>query len=75
MISAIRFLWNATRGSRLRPWRSKYLKWRIETYSGMKADRVGSVDVLRFTWREKWNLLRFLKWVGDLKKQAAAGRD
>jgi hypothetical protein len=41
----------------------------------MKADRVGSVDVLRFTWREKWNLLRFLKWVGDLKKQAAAGRD
>jgi hypothetical protein len=34
----------------------------------MKADSIRSVDILRFTWREKWNLLHFLKWVGDLDK-------
>ena len=37
---SIRFLWNATRGHRLTPWRSEYLKWRIETYSGRKADTI-----------------------------------
>ncbi len=74
MISAIRFLWNATSGHRLRPWRSEYLKWRIETYSGMKAENIAPQDILRFSWQEKWNLLRFLKWAGDLQKQAIAGR-
>jgi hypothetical protein len=75
VISAIRFLWNATSGHRLRPWRSEYLKWRIETYSGMKAESITPLDILRFSWHEKWNLLRFLKWTGDLQKQAIAGRE
>ena len=74
MISAIRFLWNATRGSRLRPWRSEYLKWRIETYSGMSADSITSLGVLRFVWREKLNLLHFLRWAGRLEKNAIAGK-
>jgi hypothetical protein len=67
MIGMIRFLWNATRGHRLRPWRSEYVKWRIETYSGMKAETMTTRDVLRFTWREKWALLRFLRWTGTLE--------
>ncbi len=33
----LRFLWRATRGYRLRPWRSPYLRWRIETYWGTPA--------------------------------------
>src|SRR6266446_6098144 len=32
----LRFLWNATRGNRLRPWRSPYLRWRLETYADQK---------------------------------------
>lgn len=75
MISAIRFFWNATRGSRLRPWRSEYLKWRIETYSGMKAENITPLDILRFTWREKKNLVHFLKWAGNLEKRATAGNE
>ncbi len=61
-------MWNATRGHRLRPWRSEYIKWRIETYSGMKADEIKPSDVLRFVWKEKGNLLRFLKWTGEIEK-------
>ncbi|MGH9586361.1 MAG: hypothetical protein ACRD3F_05380 [Acidobacteriaceae bacterium] len=75
MISAIRFFWTATSGSRLRPWRSEYLKWRIETYSGMKAEKITALDMLRFTWRERWNLMSFLRWAGSLEKKAAAGRE
>lgn len=71
VISTIRFLWNATSGSRLRPWRSQYLKWRIETYSGMKADSITLVDILQFTWREKRNLVHFLKWAGKLEREAS----
>jgi hypothetical protein len=71
LIAAIRFLWKATSGSRLRPWRSEYLRWRIETYSGVKADQISALDMLRFTWRERGNLLSFLKWTGNLEKQSS----
>jgi hypothetical protein len=66
MLAAFRFIWNATRGHRLRPWRSEYLKWRIETYSGKKAETLQTRDVLAFLWREKWNLLRFLRWTEEI---------
>jgi hypothetical protein len=59
---AIRFLWNATRGHRLAPWRSEYLKWRIETYSGRKADTIGFGFFWLFLWKQKGPLLRFLGW-------------
>jgi hypothetical protein len=41
----------------------------------MKAESITPLDILRFSWREKWNLLRFFKWAGDLQKQAVAGRE
>ena len=36
----IRILWRLSRGYRLCPWRSPYLRWRIETYSGLHADEI-----------------------------------
>ena len=74
MIAAIRFLWKATTGSRLRPWRSEYLRWRIETYSGMKADQITALDMLRFTWRERANLFSFLRWAGNFEKQSTGNK-
>ena len=59
---ALRFLWNATRGHRLTPWRSEYLKWRIETYSGRKAETIDAAYFWLFLWKEKAQLLRFLSW-------------
>jgi len=74
MFASLRFIWNATSGHRLRPWRSEYLKWRIETYSGLKADELAARDVLAFVWREKGNLLHFLRWTGTMEsfRHAAA---
>lgn len=67
MLASFRFLWNATRGHRLRPWRSEYLKWRIETYSGKKAESLQPKDVMSFIWNEKLNLVRFLHWTDEME--------
>ena len=69
MFAPVRFLWNATRGHRLAPWRSEYLKWRIETYSGKKAETLRGRDVLSFVWQSRWELLDFLVWTGRLERE------
>ncbi len=66
----LRFLWNATRGHRLAPWRSPYLRWRIETYTGIKMQSIGFLEFLGFTWRERVELFRFLKWTGEMERYA-----
>lgn len=59
-----RILWRLTRGYRLRPWKSPYLLWRIETYSGRHAGRITFGQFWSFTWTERRNLLRYLHWAG-----------
>jgi len=56
------FLWRATRGYRLRPWRSPFLRWRMETYWGTPADEIGFKDFWHFMWQRRDDLARFLKW-------------
>ena len=69
LLAPLRFIWNATRGHRLAPWRSEYLRWRIETFSGQRAETLTSVNVLKFMWASKWELLSFLVWTGRLDKE------
>ncbi len=64
----LRFLWNATRGHRLTPWRSPYLLWRIETYCGVKMQQISFLVFWEFSWRERANLWRFLKWTAEMDR-------
>ena len=66
MFAPFRFIWNATRGHRFSPWRSEYLLWRVETYSGKQADTLTFSDVLSFVWNSRWELLRYLAWIGRM---------
>ena len=66
----LRTLWRLTRGYRLRPWRSPYLRWRVETYSGLHADRIGFRQFWEFAWRERRQLLRYLRWAARMRKRA-----
>jgi hypothetical protein len=68
----LRFLWNATRGHRLLPWRSPYLLWRIETYCGVKMTQIGFLEFWGFVWRERENLWRFLKWTAEMESYLRA---
>lgn len=61
------FLWDASRGYRLRPWASPYIRWRIETYSGMPAAEVDREKFWAFVGREKPRLLTFLRWAGEMR--------
>ena len=70
MFASLRFIWNATRGHRLAPWRSEFLRWRVETYSGKPAATLTAKDILGFFWHSRWELLSFLAWTGDLEKEA-----
>jgi hypothetical protein len=67
---SLRFLWNATKGHRLAPWRSPYLLWRMETYCGVKMTQIGFIEFWEFLWRERSNLWRFLKWTGEMERYA-----
>ena len=62
----IHFLWQATRGYRLRPWRSPYLRWRIETYWGTPASSLTFATFWRFSWTHRAEFLRFLRWAGKM---------
>ena len=66
----LRFLWNATRGHHFTPWRSPYLRWRIETYTGIKMHSIGFLEFLGFCWKERKELLRFLTWTGEMERYA-----
>jgi hypothetical protein len=64
------FFWNATRGSRLRPWRSECLKWRIETFTGKHAEAVGLRDCLQFLYAERRQLPHFFRWIAEMREFA-----
>jgi hypothetical protein len=63
-----RILWRLSKGYRLRPWRSPYLCWRIETYWGLHADRIGASDFFRFSWQQRRELIRFLHWADRMDR-------
>ncbi len=63
----LRFLWRASRGYRLRPWKSPYILWRIETYSGLHAGKITPRDFWQFVWRERRDLIRYLRWTARMQ--------
>ena len=62
----IRFIRLAMRGHWLRPWRSPYLRWRMETYSGTPAETIDARAFWRFVSSEKGRLLHFLRWTAEI---------
>ena len=66
----LRFFWNSTRGHRFAPWRSPYLRWRMETYSGLKMDKIGFLEFWGFLFRERKQLVRFFQWTAQMDNYA-----
>ena len=60
-------IWQATKGYRLRPWRSPYLRWRVETYLGRPADEITFREFWSLCWRLRGDLWRFLHWAGRMR--------
>ena len=74
LLSAVRFWWRASAGHRLRPWKSPYLRWRLETYSGKPAATLRLRDFWSLAIAERSQLFRFFRWVGSLERLAQGKR-
>ena len=68
----IGFLWKASRGYRLTPWRSPYILWRIETYWGLHADQISFQQFWSFVWPQRRELHRFLLWADRMRWTTSA---
>lgn len=68
MLEAVRFFWSSTRGHRFIPWRSEYLRWRVETYTGKLANDVRGRDFWDLFWNDRAQFFRFLGWVGEMRE-------
>jgi hypothetical protein len=62
VIRELGIAWKLAKGYRLRPWASPYLRWRIETWSGIPADSIQRGGFLRFLWTSRAHLRRYLRW-------------
>ena len=69
----LRTLWTLTSGYRLTPWRSPYLRWRIETYAGLHAEQIDFREFWRFAWRERRDLLCYLRLAERMRKRQLLG--
>ena len=63
----IRLLWRLSRGHHLTPWRSPYLRWRMETYYGLHADRIGCADFWKFLWSHRADTIRYIRWAAKAR--------
>jgi hypothetical protein len=70
----IPWLWQSTKGYRLRPWRSPFLRWRMETYWGLHAEKITGKEFRAFAWEHRADLLRFLKWASEMRQLTRGGQ-
>jgi hypothetical protein len=68
MLNALRYYWISARGYRLRPWRSPYLRWRLETFLGPEAADLDAGKFFRIMWRYRREMEKFLEWAGERRR-------
>jgi hypothetical protein len=66
----LRFLLRANRGYWRCPAENPYLRWRIETYSGIPAESITASTFWRFLASHRRELMRFLAWARRMARQA-----
>jgi hypothetical protein len=72
VIGDLRIAWRLAKGYRLQPWKSPYLRWRIETWSGIPADSIGRGEFVRFAWKHRSDLRRYLRWAAQNARASQA---
>jgi len=69
MLTAIRYYWVISKGYRLHPWASPYIRWRMETFFGSDAANLTPGKFVRCMWTERKRLRRFLRWVEERRRE------
>ncbi len=68
MFNALRYYWITAKGYRLRPWKSPYVQWRLETFYGKQAADLDARKFFALMWRERARMERFLGWVAERRR-------
>ena len=68
MLSALRYYWMTAKGYRLRPWRSPYLRWRMETFFGPQAEPLTASRFFALLWQERQRMQEFVQWAEMLRR-------
>ena len=74
MLNALRYYWIIAKGYRLRPWRSPYIRWRLETFFGHDAADLDARKFFGLMWRERARMERFLDWVAERRHASSLFR-
>jgi hypothetical protein len=70
--TAVRYYWITTKGYRLRPWASPYIRWRMETFYGAQAEGLDARKFCRILWRDRARMRRFIAWVSERRREQRA---
>lgn len=68
MLASLRFYWISSKGYRLRPWKSPYIRWRMETFLGSRGKYQTPVEFFALLWRERTGMRRFFAWAEERRK-------
>lgn len=63
MLNALRYYWIISKGHRLTPWKSPYIRWRLETFFGKDAADIDARKFFSLLWRNRARMEHFLEWV------------
>ena len=66
-------LWRLTKGYRVHPWDSPFLKWRIETWSGIEAATITPGVFMGFCWKHRRDMIRYLRWAAANSREFSGG--
>jgi hypothetical protein len=70
MFYSLCYYWRISRGYRLRPWRSPYLAWRLETFfGGAAASSDSAKGFFLLLWRHRARLRSFLRWAAEFERR------
>jgi hypothetical protein len=73
-VSALRYYWTTSKGYRMHPWDSPYVRWRMETFYGAAAANLDRRKFLHLMWRDRERIVHFLDWVAQRRRaQREAG--
>lgn len=68
MWNTLHYYWIVTRGYRLQPWNSPYLKWRMETFLGREADNMTAGKFFRIAWKYRDQMRNFVDWAAERRR-------
>jgi hypothetical protein len=68
MFDTVHYYWITSKGYRLRPWKSPYLRWRFETFLGAEAADLNAGKFFHLAWKYRHQMENFVEWAAERRK-------